>query len=73
MPLIEDAGIILGMVQSKPDSKQFIIHGRDILDQLPGDAVPPGYRVLVVRMDPENTKTRELDKFHAIVHWAKTP
>jgi hypothetical protein len=64
--MLADADIIIGMASMSEE--QFCIYGRDRLE---GGSVPKGLRTLVVRLDPENLKTHELEKICFVVERIK--
>lgn len=64
--MLADADIILGM--DSQTERKFCLYGRDHLED---GGIPQGLKTLVIRLDPENGKTRELDKTCAIVQAIK--
>jgi hypothetical protein len=64
--ILADADIILG--KSSMSDEIFCIFGRDRLD---GERVPKGLNTLVVRLDPDNLKTHELEKICFVVEKIK--
>ena len=68
--ILTDADIILGMASESEEKSQeyFCIYGRDRLE---AGSVPAGLRTLIVRLDPENEKTRELEKICFVVQMIK--
>jgi hypothetical protein len=64
--ILADADIILG--KSSMSDEIFCIFGRDRLE---GERVPKGVRTLVVRLDPDNLKTHELEKICFVVEKIK--
>jgi hypothetical protein len=64
--MLADADIIIGMASMSEE--QFCIYGRDRLE---AERVPEGLRTLVVRLDPENEKTHELEKICFVVERIK--
>jgi hypothetical protein len=64
--LLANADIILG--RSSTSEKVFCIYG---IDRLEDGNIPDGMKALVIRLDPENEKTRELDKICFVVECVK--
>ena len=62
------AEIILGMDHR---DHQFIIYGRDILEQSPGNEIPEGARLLIISLNAEKATTKELHKLLALVALVK--
>ena len=64
--ILADADIILG--KASLSDEIFCIFGRDRLE---GESVPKGLKTLVVRLDPDNLKTHELEKICFVVEKIK--
>ena len=64
--MLADADIIIGMASMSEE--QFCIYGRDHLE---AEKVPEGLKTLIVRLDPENEKTHELEKICFVVERIK--
>ncbi len=64
--ILVDADIILGM--DFMSEEMFCIYGRDHLEE---GSVPEGLKTVIVRLDPENQKTHELEKICFVVERIK--
>jgi hypothetical protein len=64
--ILADADIILGMDSMSEET--FCIYGRDRLEE---GRIPKGLKTVIVRMDPENQKTHELEKMCFVVERIK--
>jgi hypothetical protein len=64
--ILADADIILGM--DSMSEEMFCIYGSDRLEE---GSVPEGLNTVVVRLDPENKKTHELEKICFVVERIK--
>jgi hypothetical protein len=64
--ILDDADIILG--KSSLSEEIFCIYGSERLKE---GSVPKGLRTLVIRLDPENLKTHELEKICFVVEKIK--
>jgi hypothetical protein len=64
--ILADADIVLGMATMS--GEHFCIYGRDCLE---GERLPKGRKTVIVRLDPENLKTHELEKICFVVERIK--
>ena len=64
--VLTDADIIMGKVSSS--GKQFCIYGSDHLED---GRIPEGFKTLIIHLDTENEKTRELEKICYVVRQIK--
>ncbi len=60
--MLADADIVIGMTATS--GEQFCIYGRDRLED---GGIPEGFRTVVIRLDPENEDTHELENICVLV------